>query len=67
MHTMLSIFFIHVYIQSLHANLEEREAQLMALEEEMKERDAEIIRLLGELRRCQAQLLGQQVHSDILH
>ena len=49
------------YIQSLHADLENREARLRAQEEETKQRDAEISRLLGELRRCQAQLQEQQV------
>ena len=45
------------HVQSLCADLEDREAQLRAQEEEMKERDAEINRLLGELR----QLRRQQV------
>ena len=48
-------------IQSLHADLGDREAWLRAQEEETKQRDAEISRLLGELRRCQAQLQEQQV------
>jgi chromosome segregation ATPase len=49
-------------IQSLRADLEDREARLRAQEEEMKERDTEINRLLGELRRCQTQLLGPRVY-----
>ena len=49
-------------IQRLHADLEDREAQLRAQEEEMKQRDAEISRLLGELRDCRAHLQRQQVH-----
>ena len=64
----LGIIFIVIlctYIQSLRADLEDREAQLRAQEEEMKERDAEINRLLGELRKCQTQLLGLQVWNDI--
>ena len=63
----MSIFTIIIilctYIQSLRADLEDREARLRAQDEEMRERDAEINRLLGELRRCQAQLLGTQVHG----
>ena len=50
-----------MYIQSLRADLGDRETRLRAQEEEMKQRDAEIGRLLGELRRCQAQLQEQQV------
>ena len=53
-----------IYVQSLHADLEDREARLRAQEEEMKERDAEINRLLGELRTCQTQLLGLQVYTE---
>jgi hypothetical protein len=59
-----SIIF-STYIQSLRADLEDREARLRAQEEEMTERDAEINRLLGELRRCQTPLLGPQVQDDI--
>ena len=54
------------YVQSLHADLENREVRLRAQEEEMKKRDAEINRLLGELRRCQTQLLEQQVQNDLM-
>ena len=50
-----------MYIQSLRADLEEREARLRAQEEETKQRDAEISRLLGELRRCNVRLQEQQV------
>ena len=57
-----SIDIKFTYIQSLCADLEDREAQLRAQEEETKQRDAEIDKLLGELRRCQAQLQEQQVY-----
>ena len=46
------------HLQSLRADLKEREARLRAQEEEMKQRDAEINRLTGELRRYQ-ELLRQ--------
>ena len=55
-----------MYMQSLQADLEDREVRLRAQEEEMKERDTEINRLLRELRRCQM-LLGLQVQNDIMH
>ena len=55
---------IIIYMQSLQADFEDREARLRAQEEEMKERDAEINRLLGELKQCQTQLLGLQVQND---
>ena len=64
-HQLGVIIILCTYIQSLRADLEDREARLRAQEEEMKERDAEINRLLEELRRCQTQLLGPQVQNDV--
>ena len=55
---------IIIYMQSLQADLEDREARSRTQEEEMKERDAEINRLLGELKQCQTQLLGLQVYRQ---
>ena len=62
-HTIMLWFSLslYIYIKSLHADLEDREARLRAQEEEMKERDGEINRLVGELRHCQAELQRQQV------
>ena len=55
-------YYVCTYnIQSLHADLDDREARLWVQEEEMKVRDAEIDRLLVELRRCQTRLPEQQV------
>ena len=55
---------IIIYMQSLQADLEDREARLRAQEEEMKERNAENNRLLRELKQYQTQLLGLQVQND---
>ena len=51
----------HNIIQTLRAELKDKEAKLRAREVEMHQRDAEICRLMEKLKRSQAQLQRYQV------